>query len=128
VQTLPTLVIVIIFIAFGVFIFRFFYKAFEKIHSHNDEQIKKGFCDKCLSNTLPESCESVSSLNWIGSSFAYIGERCDKCDSYIVQQQNIFLGIPIKKNDKYRVISSRSITMSPAKRESFFISRKLKDS
>ncbi|MDP2365064.1 MAG: hypothetical protein Q8M94_15005 [Ignavibacteria bacterium] len=128
-QTLLTVIIIIIFISIGTFLFRFFYNFFEKIHSRYDDQLQKGFCDKCLIETLPDSCGDVSSYYFIGSSLAYIGERCDVCNSYIVEHRKVFLGINIKKNNRYRIITvGKKITMSPMHREREFISRRLKES
>lgn len=125
---LQTIILLIIFIAIGILLMIFLYKRFEKHHSRYDEQYQRGFCDKCLSETLPDSCENLSSYYFFGTTFAHIGERCDDCKSIIVEHRKVIFGITTKSYDKYRAITvGKKITLSPMHRERQFISRKLKE-
>lgn len=122
-----TIIVVIAFLAVGITLFRFFYKLFEKIHTVYDKRYQEGFCQKCINETLQESCEDVSMNYFIGTTLACVGERCDVCNSYIAEHRKVIFGIIIKKYYKYRVITvGKKITLSPMYKEREFISRRLK--
>lgn len=87
---MTNLLIIAVVIAIGIFMFKFFYSFFEKVHSRYDEHYQKGFCEKCLKETLPVSCGDISAYYFIGTTLAFIGDRCDICNSYTAEHRKIF--------------------------------------
>jgi len=98
-------------------------KYLEELHYLENPQ----FCNKCIQDTNTVTIGNLQTVNFIGTSYLPVGDRCDICGSYIVERTFVFLGLPIMRfNDTYRIIKLNT-------EESFFkgsfesfLSRKIK--
>jgi hypothetical protein len=84
------------------------------------------FCPKCIEETLPESIGNLETINFVGTSLFYIGNRCNICNSYVASKSYIILGFPAKKYDAYRIIDLKKYRTLPGS-ETTFIARKIKE-
>ena len=85
------------------------------------------FCPKCMEETLPESCGDVQSINFTGERLSNLGHECPVCHSIIAEEQNVFLGLPGKSHEYYRIIYLKDGVNLVFVKDKPFLSRRLKN-
>ena len=84
------------------------------------------FCEKCLEETLPESCGNVETINFVGTTLSVLGDKCPVCHSIVAEKRNVVFGVRLKSLGYYRIIYLEGVDILFLA-ERIFLSRKLKN-